>query len=276
MAWDFMPPVWVISAATDANLRETAMPSPATPAHSTRPLFTYYDDATGERTELSAPELAGWASRTARLLGDGCGLGAGDRAAVLLPPHWQTAAVLLGAWSAGLMVSVRLAATAGLPVLGSGADDPIAVTFAARHRIDDWLDDVPDAPHRFALATRGEAGPPPTGYRDFRAEVAGFGPVEEPALVRPDDAASVDGTTYREWGSLGHATAEVLDLRAGDRVLVDTAEHEHPAYWLLAPLAVGATVVLCANLDPAAVAERVAAEGVTRRLGPAARTQPTA
>jgi uncharacterized protein (TIGR03089 family) len=241
------------------------------PVRAERPLITYYDDATGERTELSAAELARWASRTARLLGDGCGLGAGDRAAVLLPPHWQTAAVLLGAWSAGLMVSVRLAATAGLPVLGPGADDPVAVTFAARHRIDDWLDDIPDAPHRFALATRGEDGPPPPGYRDFRAEAGRYEPLDEPALVRPDAAASIDGTTYRQWGELGRATAEVVGLRPGDRVLVDTAEHEHPAYWLLAPLAVGASVVLCANPDPATVAARVAAEGVTRRLDGAGR-----
>jgi uncharacterized protein (TIGR03089 family) len=60
-----------------------------------RPLLTYYDDATGERTELSTAALAGWAARTACLLREGCGLGVGSRAAVLLPPHWQTAAVLL-------------------------------------------------------------------------------------------------------------------------------------------------------------------------------------
>jgi acyl-CoA synthetase (AMP-forming)/AMP-acid ligase II len=60
----------------------------------TRPLLTFYDDATGERTELSAAALGSWAAKTANLLLDGCGLRAGDRAAVLLPAHWQTAAVL--------------------------------------------------------------------------------------------------------------------------------------------------------------------------------------
>src|SRR6266545_3289259 len=70
----------------------------------TRPLLTYYDDATGERTELSGATLDNWAAKTANLLVDGCGLTAGDRAAVLLPPHWQSAAVLLGCWSAGLVV----------------------------------------------------------------------------------------------------------------------------------------------------------------------------
>lgn len=65
------------------------------------PLLTYYDDATGERTELTAHQLGGWAARSAGLLRDDCGLRAGDRVAVLLPPHWRTAAVLLGAWAVG-------------------------------------------------------------------------------------------------------------------------------------------------------------------------------
>jgi hypothetical protein len=34
-----------------------------------------------------------------------------------------------------------------------------------------------------------------------------------------------------------------LDLRAGNRLLINAAEHEHPATWLLAPLAAGAAVV---------------------------------
>jgi len=73
----------------------------------TRPLVTYYDDATGERTELSGATLANWVAKTANLLVDGLGLGTGDVAAVALPPHWQTAAVLLGCWSAGLAIDLE-------------------------------------------------------------------------------------------------------------------------------------------------------------------------
>jgi uncharacterized protein (TIGR03089 family) len=64
-------------------------------------LLTYYDDATGERVALTAVELGGWAAATSALLSEGCGLGPGRQAAVLLPPHWQTAALLLGTWAAG-------------------------------------------------------------------------------------------------------------------------------------------------------------------------------
>ena len=73
----------------------------------TRPQLTWYDDATGERTELSGATLANWVAKTANLLVDEVALGPGDTAGVLLPPHWQTAAVLLGCWSAGRSGPVR-------------------------------------------------------------------------------------------------------------------------------------------------------------------------
>jgi uncharacterized protein (TIGR03089 family) len=235
-----------------------------------RSLLTYYDDATGERTELTANDLGGWAARTAGLLHDGCGLGVGSRAAVLLPPHWQTAAVLLGAWSVGVAVSFRPAATAGLAVLGPGADEPLDVTFVSGARLDDWLEDVPNARHRFVLGLAPRAAAlaeVPDGYRDYIDEVRRY-PDVAPAyeLVRGTDAASVDGTSYQEWWSLAEAVAASMGVRSGDRLLIDAAEHEQPVKWLLAPLAAGASVVLCANLDSGTVAARVAAERVTRIL----------
>jgi uncharacterized protein (TIGR03089 family) len=227
------------------------------------PVLTFVDDATGERTDLSAAVLGGWASRTAAMLHEGCGLGTGTRAAVLLPPHWQSAVVLLGAWSAGISVSFRPLATAGLPTLGPGADEPLDVVFADRRRIDDWLVDVPDARFRYALGD----GPAAEGYLDYLTEVRRY-PDNLPAYapLRAGDPATVDGTTYREWGSLAQAMAERLDLRPGDRLLVDAAEHEQPVVWLLAPLSVGASVVLCANLDRSRLDRRIAEEQVTRVL----------
>ncbi len=240
------------------------------PAAADRPLLTFYDDATGERTELSAVELGRWAARTVGLLRDGCGLWPGDRAAVLLPPHWQTAAVLLGAWSAGVAVSYRPAATAGLPVLEPGGDEPYDVSFVWERRRDSWLENLPEARHRFVLglSPNGAAmAEVPEGYRDYVAEVHRY-PADLPAYapVRRSDAATPDGTSYEQWGGLARELAERSDLRGGDRLLLDAAEHEHPVKWLLAPLSVGATVVLCANLDRTRLDARVAAEGVTRVL----------
>lgn len=232
-----------------------------------RPLLTYYDDATGERTELSAAEVGAWAARSAALLRDGCGLTGGGSAAVLLPPHWQTATVLLGAWSAGVAVEFRPWSTAGLE---PPPQDVLDAVFVSRKRLDSWLEEVPAARHRFVLGLEPgltPLGEVPQGYRDFAAEVARQ-PDTAPAYaaLRPGDAASTDGTTYAEWSDLAHDIAASLQLRAGDRLLIDAGHHEHPVQWLLAPLAAGASIVLCANLDRDALDPRVAAEGVTRVL----------
>lgn len=69
-----------------------------------RPLVTHYDDATGERVELSATTLHNWIAKTANLLQDEFDIGPGSTVAVALPVHWQTAAVLLGIWSCGATV----------------------------------------------------------------------------------------------------------------------------------------------------------------------------
>ena len=70
------------------------------------PRITYYDDASGERIELSTVTLLNWAAKTANLLRDEFGAGPDSRVAVLLPAHWQTAAVLLGVWYIGAEVVI--------------------------------------------------------------------------------------------------------------------------------------------------------------------------
>ena len=73
--------------------------------------------------------LANWAAKTGNLLRDELGAGPGSRVAVLLPAHWQTAAVLFGVWWIGAEV-----------VLGHGRSDAdIALCTADR------LDEADDA-----------------------------------------------------------------------------------------------------------------------------------
>jgi uncharacterized protein (TIGR03089 family) len=223
------------------------------------PLITFYDDATGERTSLTPLELRSWVGRTASLLRSGCGLDVGAHAAVLLPPHWQTAAVLLGAWQAGVSVEFIGEATAGLPRLGAGAHAKVDVVFAAAHRIGNWIDDIPAAPHRYVVGGSAD------GYLDYLIEVRRHND-DVSVAHQPGDPATVDGTSYGAWARLAQAMAEALDLRAGDRVLVDAAAHEQPVTWLLAPLSVGASVVVCANLDESVLDERMRFERVTRVL----------
>lgn len=241
-----------------------AVPLPVTD----RPLLTFYDDATGERTELGAADLGSWSARAAALLRDGCGLHAGGTAAVLLPPHWQTAVVLLGAWSAGVAVSFRPWATAGLAT--AAPRERLDAVFVSRHRQASWLEEVPVARHRFVLGLApglAALDEVPAGYRDFAAEVVRH-PDDAPhyAGLRPGDAASPDGTTYAQWSDVARDVAAAQGLREGDRVLIDAGDHEQPVHWLLAPLAAGASIVLCANLDRDTLKSRIAAEGVTRVL----------
>jgi uncharacterized protein (TIGR03089 family) len=70
-----------------------------------QPLVTFYDDATGERTELSVKTFANWVSKTANLYADELMLDPGDAIRIDLPPHWLGPVFLAAAWTCGLEVS---------------------------------------------------------------------------------------------------------------------------------------------------------------------------
>jgi uncharacterized protein (TIGR03089 family) len=225
----------------------------------TRPLLTFYDDATGERTELSGTTLENWVAKTANLLVDGCGLGPGDLAGVALPPHWQTAAVLLGAWSAGLAVDLADPAQVRSP-------GPAEVGFVAAVR----LDEAPDAPDRFVLGLAPMALPlreVPTGFVDYVTEVRGHGDHFRPyAPIRDSDPATGDGATHGDLCAVAREWAAARGIGPTDRVLVEVADGVDPLKWLITPLVAGASIVLCANLDPGVLDRRRSAERITHVL----------
>ncbi|MGZ3142411.1 TIGR03089 family protein [Lentzea chajnantorensis] len=109
--------------------------TPLLKADSGRPLITHYDDAAGTRVELSRATVANWAAKTANWLRDEHDVEPGDRVAVLLPAHWQTTGVLLGAWWCGAHVvmsadaaDVKVAVkVAVVPPGGSAEADVVAV-----------------------------------------------------------------------------------------------------------------------------------------------------
>jgi uncharacterized protein (TIGR03089 family) len=71
----------------------------------TRPLLTFYDDATGARAELSVATTANWVAKTANYLTDEHGVDPGDLVGIRLPVHWQSAVVALASWAVGAQVS---------------------------------------------------------------------------------------------------------------------------------------------------------------------------
>jgi uncharacterized protein (TIGR03089 family) len=222
------------------------------------PLLTYYDDATGDRTELSGATLDNWVSKTANLLVDATGLGAGDTVAVLLPAHWQTAAVLLGAAAAGISVDL-------------GPDpQPVEVLFTWPGGLDRaqlW-----SAGDRYVTGLLPFAMPMrevPAGFVDYPTEVRTHGDHFRPIQpVAPDDVAFAGPVEHSHREAVEEAVrrAAELGVAAGDRVLIDASAFPDPADWLIMPLVAGASVVLCANLEKSAVAKRVSAERVTVTL----------
>lgn len=92
----------MIAARTFAELLDALLSADAS-----RPLVTAYDDATGERMELSVTTYGNWVAKTANLLVDELMLEPGDAVLLDLPPHWLGTVFLGGAWAAGLAVTTE-------------------------------------------------------------------------------------------------------------------------------------------------------------------------
>jgi uncharacterized protein (TIGR03089 family) len=233
-----------------------------------RPLLTHYDDATGERVELSATTLDNWVAKTANLLQEEFDAGPGTTVAIALPVHWQTAAVLLGAWSCGATVLDTAAEDDGRL---AGAD----VVLASQDRLD-ALEEAGVGGELLGLSLH-PLGAGMTGYagpaRDFALEVRTAGDRFAPwQPVDPTSPGLVAGSLELTLGGLTDAAVELagrLHLGTGSRLLVDagTAAEAGPVAWLLAPLAAGSSVVLCRNPRIDALPARAAAERVTATLG---------
>jgi uncharacterized protein (TIGR03089 family) len=69
-----------------------------------KPFLTYYDDSTGERTELSSSTFANWVAKTVNYLRDEHGVGPGTTVGLDVPDHWLTVVLAFGAWRAGATV----------------------------------------------------------------------------------------------------------------------------------------------------------------------------
>ncbi|UGT65568.1 TIGR03089 family protein [Nocardia gipuzkoensis] len=215
------------------------------------PRVTYYDDATGARIELSGATLANWAAKTANLIRDEFGLSPGARVAVLLPAHWQTAAVLLGCWWAGTEV-----------VLHPDEDADLALV------IPDRLDEADGAGEVAALSLDAMGSPVrdlPVGVTDFATSVRVHG---DQFLPRGAGVA-LDGMPVAEVLAEARKSAVLQGFAEGDRVLSSTP-WDTPAELIdgyLAVLAAGASLVQVVNPDPAARERRIASERVTAQRG---------
>lgn len=237
------------SDRTPADLLRSALA--ADPA---RPMVTFYDDATGERVELSVATFANWVAKTANLLQGDLAAEPGDRLALLLPAHWQSAVWLLACSSVGVVADVQ-GDPAGADLVVSGPDTLEAARACRGERV--------------ALALRplgGRFPRPPEGFADYAVEVPGQGDrFAVYAPVDPDALALVAGgveLTAAQVVARARDDAAGLGLDAGSRLLSGLAydSWDGLSAGLLAPLASGGSVVLCRNLG------QLDGEGLTRRI----------
>ena len=200
----------------------SSLPGPSFPAlleaalraDAARPAVTFYDDATGERIELSVTTYANWVAKTASLLQDELDVERGATVLVSLPTHWLGAVWLGAAWSVGACVTDDLARAGDADVLVCGPDG-----------LDSFAGQTGRAPV-LALSLRPLGGrfaePLPPGVTDYGAVVLGqpdaFVSYDAP---EPSDVAWCDGD-----GELSQAEVTALDvdgLPPGGRLLTDLA-----------------------------------------------------
>lgn len=194
------------------------------------PFLTFYDDATGERVELSLTTLANWVAKTANLLVDEFDLEPGESVGVALPPHWQTAVVLLAVGVAGGVVTGH-----GDGSAASSADGPRIAFYAEG-------DAVPDVEEKIGLGLRPLGGgmrEPVPGVLDYAREVPTHGDTFVPTVPAPVPA--VDGLT--------------------DRLLTTSLDP------LVALLVGGGSLVLCRHPAEDKLADRAATERATASWG---------
>jgi uncharacterized protein (TIGR03089 family) len=179
-----------------------------------RPLVTFYDDATGERVELSVTTYANWVAKTAGLVQDELDVERGGLVLVDLPTHWLGAVWLGAAWTGGLAVTTdpSLAGEADLVVCGPDGVDRYA----------ERADDVPVVALSLRPLGARFADPLPTGVVDYGAVVLGqpdaFLPLDPPT---PEDAAWRVTDGVRSQADLLAEAASAPCVEHGGRLLTD-------------------------------------------------------
>jgi uncharacterized protein (TIGR03089 family) len=216
------------------------------------PRITYYDDASGERIELSGVTLANWAAKTGNLLRDELGAGPASRVAILLPAHWQTAAVLFGVWWIGAEA-----------VLDGDAD----IALCTAERLDEA--DAAVSGGEVAVLSLDPFGRPapdlPIGVTDYATAVRVHG---DQIFPERSPGPALEGRSVDEVLRLCETSAATRGLTSSDRVL-STSSWTGPdelVDGLLSIMAIGASLVQVANADPAAMQRRIETEKVTRVL----------
>lgn len=225
-----------------------------------RPLVTFYDDATGERVELSVQTYGNWVSKTAGLVQDELELARGALVLLDLPTHWLGAVWLGACWTGGLCVTDETSRVHEAELVVCGPDGLDRYAGHAQQR----------AVVALSLRPLGArfADPLPEGVLDYGAVV----------LAQPDAFVSYDppGPDDEAWrtvnGSISQhemlesAAARPVVGRSG-RLLTDVNPCTLPGRdSLLSPLLQHGSAVWVVNPEPSRWEGRYAEERATALL----------
>jgi uncharacterized protein (TIGR03089 family) len=214
-------------------------------------LVTFYDDATGERTELSVTTWGTWVAKVSSLLADELEVEHGDRLLVDLPAHWLGTVVLGAAWACGI------------EVVWEGDADAVVTGPVDLARWAAKADAIPVLATALHPLARPFADGVPAGVHDLGVEVWSQPDVYAAHPGPADDDVAVTGTTQAElWGSA--AAGELL--AAGGRLLSE-ANPASPSGLasLTEPLARSGSLVLVTNVSADRREQIAADERVTAR-----------
>ena len=230
------------------------------------PFVTFYNQASGERIELSGTTFDNWVAKTANFLHDDFDVTAGANIGLELPPHWLTPVWIaaIGKVGSTVLAGPRINPRYS-PLLDAVVVGPDSVT------------QPPDADEVIACSLRPLglpfSDPLPPGVVDYSAEVRAHGDYfGSPQQVPADQPVLVIGTSAWQQPELLEAAAELAHqwgVTKGGRLLVNDADHDrtHPNLWLAqftVPIVADCSVVIVRNatsgeLDHIAQQEQVTA-----------------
>ena len=241
-------------------------------AEPSRPLVTFYDDATGERLELSVKTFDNWMAKTANLLVDGLGTDAGARVALALPPHWQTAVWLYACWAAGLTA---------VPVDEGEIPGDADVVAAGPHRLEAAVAATKGTGAEVVGLSLHALGAPlgdcPPYVTDYAVEVRAHGDRFGGAVDEDAPAVEFPGEPAGETLTAAGLVAAGEGTPPGARVLTTAsyATREGLVQGLIGPLTSQGSVIICQNLEQSRLDRRISLEHATAVIGGAGPTHPT-
>lgn len=219
------------------------------------PLLTYYDDTTGERTELSYATFDNWVSKTANFFVEEFDAAPATRMALGAAESWLGAVAVVAAWRIGAVVV-------------AGHDDRADIVVAAEADADTWADvDWVRSHPRLVVVGSGFGG-------RVTVDLPGLSLGEE-ALAFADDYDDPDVTAAAVAVDLDSRMThgEVIDVAAANAVAgvrllsaarLDTVQAVIDT--LALPLVAGGSVVWCPRSAGSELSSRATTEQATSEV----------